>query len=391
MILRLSDPTDFGIACSWATTAIIGVAIGIYMPVVPVVLDSWGVSPTLIGLNAASTSLAVFITASVSARTLARFGIPLSIGAGAALFAASVSILPFIPHLWAWFLIRFVLGIGIAIHWVGSEAWINLNVDEVRRGRVLAIYSMIFTGSVASGPIIAQWTGTSGTAPFLISGLVGLAAVVPIAIGAKTAPSIDKTGHETVFRTIGRAKGLMLTALMTGMAFGCGWALWPLYGLSLGFGESKAVLLLSSFLLGGLFLQYPIGWLSDRTSRTGVLSATAAAGGLLAICLLAVGKSFVPILILLFFIGGAVASLYPVALTLLALIFPAQALTAGNAAFVTSFELGMMSGAPVGGTAMDIVGPYGLPAIVIIACGFIAAFAYWLRSRGFAQSSSGPE
>ena len=128
------------------------------------------------------------------------------------------------------------------------------------------------------------------------------------------------------------------------------------------------------------FCEIPIGWLADRVSRRRVLLACAVVG--------VVGAALLPLVLkhpmllwpLLFIWGGTVFAFYPVALSLLGQNVPAKQFASANASFIVFYELGSISGPVVGGAAMDLIGPQGLPlAVGAVALAFIA-IVFWEAS-----------
>jgi predicted MFS family arabinose efflux permease len=136
------------------------------------------------------------------------------------------------------------------------------------------------------------------------------------------------------------------------------------------------------FTAGNLLLQIPIGWIADRMSRRRVLLGCAMVG--------VAGAALLPLLLkqplllwpLLFIWGGTVFAFYPVALSLLGQNVPANQFASANASFIVFYELGSISGPVVGGAAMDILGPQGLPlAVGAVALAFIAIVFWEKRAK----------
>ena len=88
-MIPLSQQTR-GIAAVLLNNVLLGFAVGMFLPFVPLRLHELGVSAGLIGLNAAASSVAVLGIASVTTRILRRIGYPTAIGVGAMLFAIAL-------------------------------------------------------------------------------------------------------------------------------------------------------------------------------------------------------------------------------------------------------------------------------------------------------------
>jgi MFS family permease len=68
----------------------------------------------------------------------------------------------------------------------------------------------------------------------------------------------------------------------------------------------------------------------------------------------------------LFFWGGIVTGVYPVALGMAGERFTGSDLVSVNAAIIMSYGLGGLIGPALGGAAMDLRNPEGLPALLLV-------------------------
>ncbi len=81
---------------------------------------------------------------------------------------------------------------------------------------------------------------------------------------------------------------------------------------------------------------------------------------------------------LLFLWGGSAAAIYPVALSMAGDRFQGSEMMAVNAAMIIAYGLGSLIGPTLGGLAIDLGGPAGLPQL------FILLFAAFLLATLFA-------
>jgi MFS family permease len=143
----------------FAACAAIGLQAGVAMPLVPLALERQGVDKFTIGIVAAGWGLGMLATASHIPRLAARFGtvpfILASVVAGSALTVAyTLTEGPI-----AWFVLTFLHGAVGGVPWVVSEIWMNVVVEESRRGRVMGIYATMVALGMALGPIVLQVVG----------------------------------------------------------------------------------------------------------------------------------------------------------------------------------------------------------------------------------------
>jgi MFS family permease len=346
------------------------------------ILEQRGVDTAVIGLNSSMFPLAVLLVTPYLPRVAERLGTMPSMLLGLGVTVVSVLLLKVMPQLWAWFALRFVIGAGVALHWLVSETWMNLVATERTRGTIMGVYATVLAGGFALGPVLLQVTGTQGWLPFLLAAAAIGVSALPLLLGIGLAPSLSGHRGRSLWRMLKSAPVAMSAALAGGLTDAAAFVLLPLYGLRVGFEESTAVLLLTVFTAGNVVLQIPIGWIADRTSRRHVLMACAGVGVVGAALLPATIGSPVLLWTLVFLWGGTIFAFYTVGLSLLGQSFPAGQFAAANASFIVLYELGSVTGPFIGGGAMDLVGPHGMLLMVgAAALGFLAVAAFGPEPR----------
>jgi MFS family permease len=376
--------SEFGRAERWrsliaviASVFGVGVSFGALVPLIALILERRGVDAAVIGLNSAMFPLAVLLFTPHLPHVAARLGTMPSMLLGLAVTVGAVLLLPVLPQLWAWFALRFIIGAGVALHWLVSETWMNLVATERNRGTIMGVYATVLAGGFALGPVLLQVTGIEGWSPFLFAAAAIAASALPLLLGIGLAPPLSAHRGRSMWRMLRLAPVAMAAALAGGLTDAAAFVLLPLYGLRVGFEESTAVLLLTVFTAGNLVLQIPIGWLADRVPRRRVLMGCAGVGVVGAALLPATLGSPALLWALLFIWGGTIFAFYTVGLSLLGQSFPAGQFAAANASFIVLYELGSVTGPVIGGAAMDVMGPHGMLVMVGgAALGFLLVAAF---------------
>jgi MFS family permease len=156
----------------------------------------------------------------------------------------------------------------------------------------------------------------------------------------------------------------MLAALIAGLIESAELTLLPLFGMHAGFPERGALLLVTVFMAGNVFLQVPIGLLADRSGRRlmlGICALLSGVGPLLLLPWLATPTLLWP---LIFLWGGTLYAFYSQGVALLGQEFPAALLPTANTVFVMVYCLGGAIGPSVGGWMMDVWPGHGLQALL---------------------------
>jgi MFS family permease len=370
------------ITAAIASISVVGIAIGLGIPLLSVILTKEGHSAGMIGLNTAVAGIASIAAAPLATPIAARLGVVqtilLSIVAGAFAFVGFYAA----PQFWMWFPLRIVLHMSLTILFILSEFWISVSAPKHRRGLVLGIYATVLSIGFAFGPWLFAKVGSNGFRPFGVAFAMVIIAAVPVLAAWKESPAIHPSNTKNHFW---RYLFLVPTATAAVLVFGAvetgGFALFPVYGSRIGYSEANAAMLLTMVGLGNVVLQIPIGMVSDRIRDRRLLlvgCATVGLAGMLCLPLL-IGNWYL-MAVSLFLWGGVVAALYTVGLAHLGSRLTGSELASANAAFVFCYGLGMLVGPQLIGIGMDSFGADGfaytmalffLAYILLAACRFI--------------------
>ncbi|MEE8084452.1 MAG: MFS transporter [Alphaproteobacteria bacterium] len=347
-----------------AALAVQSLIFGLSMPLLALVLDAQGVDKTLNGLSAAAQSVAIFAVAPFVSRLIALFGVA-RLMIGTTLLSIMVFLLlPVFPNVYAWFPLRFLLGLCGAVGWVAGEVWINQIVEERTRGRVIALYSAALAGGMSFGPFVLAQTGTEGWTPYLIVAALTLISAIPLLFAANISPAVKGHPSTGLALFVVRAPSALLLNAVFAATYMAIITFLPIYALNLGLDQATSLYLLTVMAIGGLAMQLPIGWLADHMNRLllVILCILFTVAGLAAMPFLIAVAAWNMIYIFIF--GGVMASLYTLALILLGERFQGADLASATTVFGVMWGLGSIVGPPLGGQGMELWLPHGLPLIV---------------------------
>lgn len=370
-----------GIAVAIACVSLVGVALSLSIPLLTFAMERRGISGTMIGLNTAMGGFATLAVAPGIARAAGVLGVrPLLIGA---LVLGGATILGFavVGPFWAWFPLRFAFGAALAVLFVLSEFWINAFAPERSRGFVMGVYATSLSVGFAAGPAILAMTGAEGLAPYAVCAALYGAAALPVLLARGLAPTLEQPaeGRGVVYfiliAPIATVGAFVFGAVETG-----GFAFLPLFGADIGLRPEHAALLVSMMAIGNIVSQIPIGLVSDRVDRRGLILVLSAASLVCSVGIPLSSGSTTALFVLVSIWGGFVGGLYTVALAHLGARFSGVDLATANAAFVTMYSVGLMAGPPALGLGYDLWRPHGaFVAIALILGAYVAIGA--LRAR----------
>ncbi|NBN63343.1 MFS transporter [Microvirga tunisiensis] len=373
-----SDRRALGLAAVIGSTFFLGLAHGIGYPLTAVSFDRWGAPGWLTGLAAGMPALAALVLLPFAPRLAFRLGLVPAMVGGCAIGLAGFVLMPLLPSVEAWLVLRFMMGIGLLFPWLLGETWINAAAEDASRGRVLSLYTVALFGGYGMGPVLLGQIGTDGMQPFLIAGSALLLAVLPLVAAASLAPRID--GHaggnpSAVARLVPLG---MSAALVAGTLEYAYIALLPSFAARLGLAEALGLGLVTAFLWGGVTLSFAFGWLADRMDRTRLMLWMLAAFPVVALVSGLATAMPGAALAATFLLGGLACAFYTLGLAILGERLRPQDLAPANAAFLVLYQVGTLAAPPVAGAAMDAWAPWGYLAAVI-GFGLVAlAAAIWL-------------
>ncbi len=244
---------------------------GIAYVVLPVWMAAHGFDAGQIGLFAASLWLGQLPGLGLAPWLSRLLGARLVIVGGLLSTALSLGCIAWVP--WPFFLIGGLLaGFGLGLRWIGLEPWLYRIAPAHARGRLVGFHETLIALAPIIAPLTAGYAGIEGQAVFVIGAIFAMAALLPLAWARKpvqeaaAATGIALMAHlrtslaHRIFR-----QGVVI-ALLGGMLEAAVSGLFAVYTRDRGITVDQTADLLAVFGVGGLLLQYPVGWLVDRWS-----------------------------------------------------------------------------------------------------------------------------
>ena len=356
----------------FAACAAIGLQAGVAMPLVPLALEREGADKFTIGVVSAAWAVGMLAFGTRIPALAARLGaaraIVLAVVIGSAItLAYTVTSGPL-----AWGILSFLHGVVGGIPWVVSEIWMNVVVEEKRRGRVMAIYAIMVALGMALGPLVLQVVGVYGPMPFVACAVLALLVAVPLLPYWSSAPRITHERNSGYMAVIAVAPLAMFAGFSCGLGEQVAFSFLPVYAVGAGVPAELGALWLSTFVMGNVVLQWPIGWMADHFDRRAVLAGCTAVSAALMVLLPFVPAQSHGVVVVILLWGGISFAIYPVGLALMGQHLRGGDIARGNTAFSMLYIVGGLVGRPLTGAAMDL---FGEPGLGWTLAGFYAAAA----------------
>jgi len=356
---------------------------GLSFPLLALVLERQGISSSLIGISTAAQAVSGLAFALFAGSLIARVGANAVMATSLAANAVVYVLLGLFPNYYVWLPLRFLLGGFGTLLWIASEAWINALADERNRGRVIGIYTTAASVGSALGPGILLVTGSEGLLPFLVVATASAAGCLSILLAGDVRPEFPGRAQAGVLRFLLLAPLPILLNLAYAAIMEAFHTFFAIYAIDLGHPESAGFVIMTVTGLGGIALQYPLGWLADHMNRLLLLVLCVAAALVGVLLIPTMVDAGMPGLLFFFLFGGIIGTLYGIGVVLLGQRFRGADLAMASAAFTLMWNSGTLSGPPIAGLAMDLAGPAGLiyAMAAILLLYLPVPIRAWLASR----------
>lgn len=178
------------------------------------------------------------------------------------------------PYFWA--LLRGITGACLAGLYLVTESWLNGRADNQNRGKLFSLYMVINLASVGLGQQLMNLADPAGFHLFVLGSVLFSVAVIPVALTRAPAPELKETLRMKI-KTLWAISPVGTTGAFTaGLTNGAFWGMGPVFAYQSGLTTAQLAGFMSAVVFGGMALQWPLGWLSDRTDRRNVIALIAA-------------------------------------------------------------------------------------------------------------------
>jgi len=335
--------------------AISGFSQGMLLPLIAIIFENEGISSSLNGLNATGLYIGILLISPFMEYPLRKYGYKPVIILGGLLVVVSLILFPLWKSFWFWFVLRMLIGIGDhALHF-GTQTWITSFSPDHKRGRNISLYGLFFGVGFAVGPQMASLIKFSEALPFIVSSFLCLIAWLFLFSLKNEIP--EQTAEVNSFKeTMKRFKDASKYAWVAFLPpLGYGFlesslnGSFPVYGLRIGLDVPSVSLLLTSFAVGGIIFQLPLGVLSDKYGRRNIMMVILFAGFAAFTAASFLEEILLALTICIFFAGMVVGSTFSLGISYMADLTPKNLLPTGNLLCGIAFSIGSLAGPYLGG------------------------------------------
>ena len=295
--------------------------------------------------------------------------------------SAGLITFPLVTEPWAWTLLRLLVGFCMSGIYVTAESWLNDASTNETRGKVLAAYMIAQTLGIIGAQGLLTLGDAANSALFIGASILVSVSFAPILLTASQVPAAQ-VARPMALGALFRSSPLGTVGIfLLGAVYATQSGMAAVFGTQIDMTAEQISLFVAMLFGGALVLQYPIGWLSDRTDRRILIFASAALGAVCCGLAWVAGGTLWALMAAAFFAGGVTTPLYALFLAYTNDTLAPEDMAAASGGLVLTFGLGAILGPMGTGAAMQYGGPFAFWLALGAVFAAIALYALYRMTQ----------
>jgi MFS family permease len=228
----------------------------------------------------------------------------------ASLISAAFILYVAAPNPVVWALMRLLVGFCFAGVYVVAESWLNGSTTNETRGQALSLYMIVQMLGIIAAQGLLNLGDPSGYTLFILMSVLVSVSFAPILLTVSAAPAFQTTKRMTLFQLYRISPLGCVGTFLLGGVFAGTFGMAAVFGTEKGLTVAEITMFVAAIYTGGLMLQFPIGWISDRMDRRRLIVFLTFGGAVMTLLGLLTGANVVVLLVVGFAIGGVSNPLY---------------------------------------------------------------------------------
>ncbi|AGT09592.1 MFS transporter [Paracoccus aminophilus] len=295
---------------------------------------------------------------------------------------SSVLILYAVAPNWVfWSALRLIIGFSFSGVYITAESWLNAGSTNETRGQALSAYMIVQMLGIVAAQMLMTAADPGGYLLFVIPSVLVSFAFLPILLSPQPAPqfaSIDRMSFKRLFQLspLG-CVGMFLIGGVFSAIFGMA----SVWGSIAGLSVKEISAFVGAIYLGGLVLQYPIGWLSDHGDRRVMVLGLAIFGTAVSALTIIFSPGIAGLLLAAAAIGGVANPVYSLLLAHTNDFLDQKDMAATSAGLLFINGIGSMAGPIITAWLIALSGPNGFWLYIGILLAALATYTCWRMTR----------
>ena len=298
------------ISSLFVSIAFLATGYGMLMTYIGLYLKQAGLAEMAIGMINSAFFLGALLAAIFSQKLIVNVGHARSFSAFSALM-----VMAFLGHTlhydpWFWAMLRLLSGFAFYALLIVLESWLNEKSSSKDRGRVLAVYTVVFFMATALGQLILSLNVTSHLV-FVLGSVLVLASLILVAITRISQPVLQPFERYSLPKVLQIAPLALVGSVIGGFFVGGFYTMMPVFVLNMYQQQTVVASFMAISILGGLVAQWPVGTLSDRYGRRKLLAWAGLFSAVICLLLAVLATQLWLFYLLGFLLGTSLFSIYP--------------------------------------------------------------------------------
>lgn len=300
--------------------------------------------------------------------------------------SAALIMFPVVTDPISWTILRVVIGFCFSAVYVTSESWLNNSSTNETRGQVLSLYVLVQMVGIVLAQVILAFGDPSGFVLFILPSVLVSLAFAPILLSVSPTPAFETTAPMS-FRKIYEVSPLGCVGIfLLGGVFSAMFGMSAVYGTQAGLSIGEISTFVGIMYVGGMLMQYPIGWASDRIDRRRLIVMVAGLGVAGTIIGFVGFGGFTGLLVASFVIGGTANPLYALLLAYTNDYLDNEDMASASGRLVFINGTGAIAGPLITGWVMSVVGPNGFFLFIGVLMTSLIGYALFRMTQRVAPS-----
>ena len=338
--------------------------------------DLEGFNETTMSVVMTGYFLGFIIGSRMAPEIIRRVGHVRAFAALASLVSAAFILYPAIPDPVAWTVLRIIVGVCLSGVYVVAESWLNDISTNETRGQALSAYLIVQMLGIISAQAFVNLADPSGYTLFVVMSVLVSISFAPILLSVSAAPVFETTKRMTLLELYKVSPLGCVGSFFLGGIFAAQFGMGAVFATAKGLSLADLSLFVSMMYVGGLLMQYPLGFISDRMDRRNLIVWITGAGGVILLLGASFTDNFYVLLFLAFAMGGIANPLYSLLIAYTNDYLQPEDMPAASSGLVLLTGLGSVTGPVLVGFLMTTYGADSY--LFFIAALFLAITLYGL-------------
>ncbi|MFM7336038.1 MAG: MFS transporter [Tabrizicola sp.] len=305
------------------------------------------------------------------------------------LISAILVIYPVYPDWMVWTALRVLAGFYFSGIYITSESWINNTASNDTRGQALSAYMIVQMIGIIASQVLLNLPDPSGFALFILPSVLVSLAFLPLLLAPTPAPAFDSSRRVSFARLFRISPLGCVGMLLTGGIFSAMFGMAAVWGAQEGLTVTQISIFVGALYVGGLVLQYPVGWASDRMDRRMLIMGLSAVAALTMVVAAFLPLPFPALVVVAMLLGGITNPVYALLIAYTNDFLPREQMAGASAGLIFLNGFGAVFGPTATGWMMESIGPSGFFLFIGVLYFALVGYAVYRMTRRAAPAVTG--